>query len=191
MAEGKCPRCNTAYGKSARFCKGCGAFLGNADSSPPPEPEPIPLTDKAFDELWDSDSAPGASRSDSSPADHPTSDAATSEDIPSDAPASPARYLVEITRHGAGTAESKDERIELVPGKALQVGAASESELCLADDPYVSRRHAALEVRDGVVYVRDLGSSNGTFVQITGERAVQDGDWVVLGTTRLRIRREG
>jgi predicted component of type VI protein secretion system len=32
------------------------------------------------------------------------------------------------------------------------------------DDPTVSKRHAEIEIIDGEVYLRDLGSTNGTFL---------------------------
>jgi pSer/pThr/pTyr-binding forkhead associated (FHA) protein len=45
----------------------------------------------------------------------------------------------------------------------LTVGREPTCDVCL-DDPHVSRTHAALQRRGGTVYVQDLGSSGGTFV---------------------------
>jgi hypothetical protein len=60
------------------------------------------------------------------------------------------------------------------------------------DDPTVSRRHAAIERRDGVVMLTDLGSTNGTFVN--GRRlasgaacTLSPGDRVALGALALRF----
>jgi adenylate cyclase len=53
----------------------------------------------------------------------------------------------------------------------------------------VSRVHAIIEV-DGVEpVVRDLGSTNGTFVngERVGARALHDGDELVFGNTVLRF----
>ena len=61
----------------------------------------------------------------------------------------------------------------------------------------VSRRHARLEARSGVVTIEDLGSANGTSIErggglvpVDGAVALADGDVVRLGTARLRFQRE-
>ena len=66
--------------------------------------------------------------------------------------------------------------------------AASESDIAL-NDPSVSRTHAIIETEGGAPTVRDLGSTNGTFVN--GRRveseALRDGDEVRFGNTRMRF----
>ena len=60
----------------------------------------------------------------------------------------------------------------LIDGKVL-VGSAPGSGIVLSD-PTVSRIHAELEAREDGLWLRDLGSKNGTFVdglQVTGARA--------------------
>ena len=40
------------------------------------------------------------------------------------------------------------------------------------DDPFMSQRHAEIIVRDGVCYISDMGSTNGTFIngnELSGE----------------------
>jgi pSer/pThr/pTyr-binding forkhead associated (FHA) protein len=71
----------------------------------------------------------------------------------------------------------------------LTIGRARESGLVLSD-PEVSRSHASLECEDGVVYVHDLDSSNGTFLngrRITEPIEVRLGDEIDVGTTRLIV----
>jgi len=54
----------------------------------------------------------------------------------------------------------------------------------------VSRRHAAILVRQGRVLVCDLGSRNGTFVNevpVTGEREVRHDDRLRIGPLEFRI----
>jgi pSer/pThr/pTyr-binding forkhead associated (FHA) protein len=56
------------------------------------------------------------------------------------------------------------------------------------DLPMVSGRHALLARRDNQVLIKDLGSSNGTFVngqRINGEIAVNNGDLIGLGSHTL------
>lgn len=53
-------------------------------------------------------------------------------------------------------------RIVPLRGK-LTIGRDSDCDLVL-DEPEMSRRHASIENHGDVIYLRDLGSSNGTFV---------------------------
>ena len=42
-----------------------------------------------------------------------------------------------------------------------------EGHIDLSGDPMASRLHAKVEYRDGAFYLEDLGSTNGTFIQLT------------------------
>ena len=57
------------------------------------------------------------------------------------------------------------------------------------DDPHVSRTHAALQRRDGAVYVQDLGSSGGTFVNGNPARGTElrQGDVVTFAIVQARF----
>jgi hypothetical protein len=57
------------------------------------------------------------------------------------------------------------------------------------DDPHVSRTHAALQRRGGTVYVQDLGSSAGTFVNgnPAASTELHQGDVVTFATVRARF----
>lgn len=71
----------------------------------------------------------------------------------------------------------------------FEVGRGRELDLPLRD-PEVSRRHARFESRNGVIYINDLKSSNGTFLngrRVTEAIEVREGDAVDVGTTRLRV----
>jgi len=60
----------------------------------------------------------------------------------------------------------------------------------LGDDPHLSQAHAELVVDSaGGARLKDLGSSNGTFVRVPphAERELHDGDWVRLGREVLRV----
>jgi pSer/pThr/pTyr-binding forkhead associated (FHA) protein len=59
--------------------------------------------------------------------------------------------------------------------------------------PAVSKQHCALSARDGKVYLRDCGSTNGTFLndeQIAGEREVKTGDRLRVGPLEFDLRIE-
>jgi FHA domain len=79
-----------------------------------------------------------------------------------------------------------EHRVPLRDGR-LTVGRAFGSDIRL-EDIHVSRNHAALEVRDGAVWVEDLGSSGGTLVnseKLTGPRELHRGDRLTLATVDL------
>ncbi|HTU80730.1 MAG TPA: FHA domain-containing protein [Candidatus Acidoferrales bacterium] len=72
----------------------------------------------------------------------------------------------------------------------FELGRDASADLVLRD-PEVSRRHARFESRNGIVYVDDLRSRNGTF--LNGRRVaeaieIREGDAVDAGTTRMLVR---
>jgi pSer/pThr/pTyr-binding forkhead associated (FHA) protein/uncharacterized RDD family membrane protein YckC len=85
-----------------------------------------------------------------------------------------------------------------VPGKAPVELPAGESVIgrsraCAVQiaETTVSRQHAIFIVEPGKVRLRDLGSSNGTFVngqRVDGEMPLADGDRVVVGEAELVLR---
>lgn len=80
----------------------------------------------------------------------------------------------------------------LVPldGETLAVGRADTNDIVLAD-PTVSKLHAVFVRYASGWSVRDLGSSNGTFVegeQVIAERRVGPGDEIRCGATRMVLR---
>src|SRR5450755_2586544 len=82
---------------------------------------------------------------------------------------------------------SRGHRIELAK-EYMVVGREPTCDV-LIDDPHVSRTHAALQRRGNAVYVQDLGSSGGTFVNgaaaTTGE--LHTGDVVAFATVQARF----
>jgi pSer/pThr/pTyr-binding forkhead associated (FHA) protein len=68
-------------------------------------------------------------------------------------------------------------------------GRAAENDVVLEGDPYASSQHSAVLVRNGERVVRDLGSTNGTFVggaPLAGEHVLRTGDELRIGETELR-----
>jgi hypothetical protein len=54
-------------------------------------------------------------------------------------------------------------------------------------DGFVSGRHAMLAVRQDRLSVRDLGSSNGTFIRLGAASFVENGDQFLIGRQLLRV----
>jgi len=81
------------------------------------------------------------------------------------------------------------EAFTLSRGEAI-VG-RSDGEIQFADDVYLSPVHAQFSVRDGQLWVRDLGSRNGTWVFLDTPHRMADGDVVLVGSQLLRFKRLG
>ncbi len=72
--------------------------------------------------------------------------------------------------------------IGLTEGLRLVVGRAAPADVVVRDAS-LSRRHAAVELADGQVWIEDLGSTNGTRVagQRIERRRIGDGDELIFG----------
>lgn len=74
----------------------------------------------------------------------------------------------------------------------ITLGRADDNSSPLPKDDYASSHHARVEsARDGV-WIVDLGSTNGTFVngdKLAGRRRLKNGDVVRVGQTELRLER--
>ncbi len=71
-------------------------------------------------------------------------------------------------------------------GHSLTVGRLSDNEVQL-EEGSVSSRHAEIVVQDGAVILRDLGSTNGTFLngeQMVSEQELKEGDEIYFGSVR-------
>jgi pSer/pThr/pTyr-binding forkhead associated (FHA) protein len=73
----------------------------------------------------------------------------------------------------------------------LTVGRAAGCQVALEDN-YVSQLHARVFTRDGAVWVEDLGSTNGTYVndrRVSAPLAVRRGDQLKVGSTVMELKR--
>jgi FHA domain/DUF1707 SHOCT-like domain len=85
--------------------------------------------------------------------------------------------------------EPRTPRLRL-PTHARTIVGRSRSSGCVLSDPTVSRAHALLSYGDGRWSLRDLGSTNGTYVngrRITAETEIQPGDEVAFGGVRFLL----
>jgi len=80
-----------------------------------------------------------------------------------------------------------------VPGQQLIIGRDEGCHLRPAS-PAISKKHCAVFIRTGKVFVRDLGSTNGTFLndeQVVGDREVMDGDRLKAGPLDFTVQVSG
>jgi len=74
-------------------------------------------------------------------------------------------------------------------GDEITVGRAAGCQVTI-DDTYASQLHARVFQREGQVFVEDLGSTNGTYLnrrKVTGPMQLQRGDKLQIGNTVLEL----
>lgn len=84
------------------------------------------------------------------------------------------------------------EGLEYCVANPIVIGRAIECDLTVLRS-YISRNHAELRVEDGVLWVRDLGSSNGTLVngvRINGLHALSHGDELRFKDVAFQVRED-
>lgn len=180
-----CSRCRGVADPGADFCKFCGARLSGADAPSSPMQAAAPRHELT---------APAASAAPPTPqvaAASPQVDMLAS-------PQGPTRPL-----HGIGEPVVRARLVRIAKdgseGAAHPVAAdvtdigRSEGQILLADDPYLSPRHARIAVRTSVdanaptLVLTDLGSVNGVFVRLRAPHPLAHGDLILLGQQVLRF----
>ncbi|HET9114628.1 MAG TPA: FHA domain-containing protein [Gaiellaceae bacterium] len=72
----------------------------------------------------------------------------------------------------------------------VTVGRGGQNDLVLTGDDFASARHARIEARGDALWVQDLESTNGTYVngsRVTGAQRLDPGDVLRVGETDLRV----
>src|SRR5436189_67785 len=71
----------------------------------------------------------------------------------------------------------------------LTIGRGGQNDIAIRSDEYASARHARFEPRQDGVWVQDLGSTNGTYLngaRLENPCRLTEGDIVRIGETDLR-----
>jgi pSer/pThr/pTyr-binding forkhead associated (FHA) protein len=82
--------------------------------------------------------------------------------------------------------EGEERTLDSAP---LTFGRGPQNDVTLSGDDYASARHARIEPRRDGVWVEDVGSTNGTFlngIKLTRPRKLSPGDVVRIGETEVR-----
>src|SRR5436190_15047130 len=83
--------------------------------------------------------------------------------------------------------------IALTEGRPIQLGRGQQADVVI-NDPFVSRVHCRVLLRGGRLFVTDLNSAGGTYVNAEsaeGERLVGPNDDFQIGETHFRLRKIG
>lgn len=87
----------------------------------------------------------------------------------------------------SGTLGAGADRVILLASERLSVGRGPDQDLCIPDRK-ISSAHALLEPAQGGYRIRDLGSTNGTYVNgqlVEGVRRLELDDEILFGNTRV------
>jgi len=199
-----CPVCDTALDSGASFCPQCGRKLvqinassesansaGESTDKKAPTPQPgqngsaEPVNNAALP-----DSKEPAAPEKSEPS-LQSCQCSCGQSLPADAqfcyqcggrvgqPVSPYRILCK----GKGNTDT----VINITGQEFKIGKSADCDLPIADDDYVSRQHACLVQSDGSILLKDLESSNGTFLRVQKPTVLEHGDEFLIGTRLLRL----
>jgi hypothetical protein len=78
----------------------------------------------------------------------------------------------------------------MLDSKPLTIGRGGSNDVVLEGDEFASSLHARIEPRGDGVWVQDLESTNGTYVngeRVLGARRISPGDVLRVGETDLRL----
>lgn len=88
----------------------------------------------------------------------------------------------------SGVRVGKCYKLDLTTSESV-AGRSTDADIRI-DEQSVSRRHVQFKNHEGKLYIRDLGSANGTFIndkRVTANLPVNDGDIIRLGTVLLKF----
>jgi len=173
----KCAKCQTVF------------EIANPTLAPIPAPAPPPPAPSGG---WEQDESTGSSRHDSTRTARPRQPAETTEESPVPSPPT-GKQAVELAlpvgkRLSLAIIDGPDAgSVVRIETPKFTIGRAS-ADLTL-NDTEASRQHAQLEVRDRLIVLRDLGSTNGTLLdgknvleptEITDKSEFQIGSTVLM-----------
>jgi pSer/pThr/pTyr-binding forkhead associated (FHA) protein len=93
---------------------------------------------------------------------------------------SPWGRLRQVTSAGTSRDIYHLSRSDLIIGR-------EQGDIVFSDDEFMSRRHALLQFRGNRALISDQGSSNGTYVRLTGQHILEPGQMIRLGDELLRF----
>jgi len=185
----QCARCQGQNDATARFCKYCGSPL-TARVTPDQAPHDAALAGAVVQATAPRAVAAPAAVALDVPATIQTRAPVVADAVLAQAAVAPARSAQPVESRRARlvvvTEDGSDGKSFELSQPAVTIG-RTEGDILLADDPYVSPRHARLEQVGGVWQIDDLGSLNGVFVRVKGRRPLQKHDLILLGSQVLQF----
>ena len=208
-----CPSCDLAKTAGAKFCPQCGAnltSLGETVASPPPA---CVGAGPACSDSATPEAAVSEHRIETKQTGPPVLGNAQAASVTSIVPSPPracpcGRPIAEDAAFcaGCGVALTEEAKTGLrltcvdqqqrsssrpIGSEPVVIGKDEACDVVIADDEFVSRRHARIS-RDGdLLMVEDLASRNGTLLRIRRPILIEPGDEILVGTSVLRLEGKG
>ena len=174
-----CPHCHAPVNTALPFCPQCG---GRMNAEVPPEPAAGLTCDSCGKPVRGGDvfcARCGAPRPNATPAPRPSGTQVFS-----------AKATIGGPKLGLlDDAGQVAQHFTLGAGEGI-VG-RNDGEIKFPDDVFMSPVHAQFAVREGELFVRDLGSRNGTWLFLDAPQKLSDGDMILVGSQVLRFKRLG
>jgi pSer/pThr/pTyr-binding forkhead associated (FHA) protein len=118
---------------------------------------------------------------------------ATSPPLANPAPGGAATVQQRIGPEKLVVQEPSDRKgVEFPLSDEMTVGRAAGCGVALTEDTFVSQLHARVFRRDGELFIEDLGSTNGTYLngkKVSAASVVRKGDRVQVGRTTLELQK--
>src|SRR5579862_1012729 len=203
-----CSNCRKELPPGSKFCGFCGAALPAPALRPPVPKPPVRLTSTPAVAPPAPPKPPGPPKviPPATGQDAPTS-ALTPSRTPQPAirpPVRPAPPVVPVAPEGQGTQVFLGLRVPKIEAKILEVkqdGSTGKGlrilketfigrENCDAsypEDSLLAPRHASVIKREGKIFLKDLGTPNGTFVKLRQDTELSPGDIFLLGRELFRF----
>lgn len=70
--------------------------------------------------------------------------------------------------------------------KGAKIGRQSNNEILIPDES-ISRFHAEISFDNGQFYIKDVGSTSGTFIKINGRMILEEGHIIEMGANQFEV----
>lgn len=182
-----CPVCSTALAAGAKFCSQCGRELAQ-DEDITGEQTATPVKESASEDASiQTDKQDIAVKQAQSPESPQVSSMCTcGQNLPAEAQfcyrcGNPVNQKVSQYMILCRGTDNKDIVINITE-QELKIGKSTDCDLVIPDDDYISRQHACLVQSNGSILLKDLNSSNGTFLRVQKTTILEPGDEFLVGT---------
>lgn len=187
MSHGNCIFCGAALEPDAAFCVACGAAVASPASDTSQFggfDSPVGLPDNSEGKTVVEEEV-GPIAADELGAAAVSEPAATIIEEPEPTPAT-VRLEIQDVEAGTSTVEFR-----LGEGDAFTIGRDGRVTNYIPEDPRTSRRHFSISIGSEGLYLTDLGSSNGTYVnsrRVDEPVWLRDGDTIEYGRSSAVLR---